>query len=84
MQTYSTIEVQKSLHVTCRSSSVQPWDAVRAHKISMCACAQRVAASYYPAFPPKVCLAHLFADGFGLDESLAKILRFVFLIKSLA
>ena len=52
---------------------------MRAHRTSTCACVQRAVASYYSAFPPEGLFSAPFADGCGLDESLAKVLRFVFL-----
>ena len=58
---------------------MQPWSAVRAHRTSTCACVQRAVASYYSAFPPKRLFSAPFADGCGLDESHANVLRFVFL-----
>ena len=52
---------------------------MRAHRTGMCACVQGAVASYYSAFPPEGLFSAPFADGCGLDESLAKVLRFVFL-----
>ena len=64
---------------SCRSSSMQPWSAVRAHRTSTCACVQGAIASYYPAFSTKGLISAPFADGCGLNESLVKVLRLFYL-----
>ena len=80
------LKCKHTVHLNCRtlctsysSSSAQPWSAVRAHRTSTCACVQIAVASYYPALSTKGLFSAPFADGCGLDESLAKVLRFVFL-----